>query len=126
MRFTLTRTMRDLPALLASGGERIDKFIFHLNYAGRTTTGRATPSSTPRPQWTGVRCMLGLSGRGLARSSSLATTMNGVYLLLWARRKFEPGGTCAKLNNGWQCFRRERGDIDNLGNVHRTMWWDTP
>jgi heme d1 biosynthesis radical SAM protein NirJ len=135
VRFTLTQdNAHDLPALLRLlEVERIDKFyLSHLNYAGRGNNNRARDALIDT-----TRRMMGLlfdacwdyQERGLAKEFVTGNNdADGVYLLLWARRKFpdREAHLRAKLAQwGGNASGVNVANIDNLGNVHPdTMWWD--
>jgi heme d1 biosynthesis radical SAM protein NirJ len=135
VRFTLTQdNAHDLPALLRLlEEERIDKFyLSHLNYAGRGNNNRARDALIDT-----TRCMMDLvfdacwayQERGLAKEFVTGNNdADGVYLLLWARRKFpnREAHLRAKLAQwGGNASGVNVANIDNLGNVHPdTMWWD--
>ncbi|OFZ89807.1 MAG: heme d1 biosynthesis radical SAM protein NirJ [Betaproteobacteria bacterium RBG_16_66_20] len=135
MRFTVTGdNAADLPALLElAETERIDKFyLSHLNYAGRGNKNRGTDAhfQTTRRVMDGFfDACWDYHRRGLAKE--LVTGNNdadGVYLLLWARRRFpeQEAHLRAKLAEwGGNSSGVNVANIDNLGNVHPdTMWWN--
>jgi heme d1 biosynthesis radical SAM protein NirJ len=135
VRFTLTQdNAHDLPALLRLLEEEwIDKFyLSHLNYAGRGNNNRARDALIDT-----TRHMMDLvfdacwdyQERGLAKEFVTGNNdADGVYLLLWARRKFpnREAHLRAKLAQwGGNASGVNVANIDNLGNVHPdTMWWD--
>ena len=139
MRFTVTGdNAADLPALLElAETERIDKFyLSHLNYAGRGNKNRGTDAhfQTTRRVMDGFfDACWDYHRRGLAKE--LVTGNNdadGVYLLLWARRRFpeQEAHLRAKLAEwGGNSSGVNVANIDNLGNVRArpfsAIWRDT-
>ena len=134
VRFTLTQhNQHDLPALLdLIEREAIDKFyLSHFNYAGRGNVNRKhdTVFETTRRAmdilfdtcWSHIE-------RGLDKEFVTGNNdADGVYLLLWARRRFPQleAHLRAKLAQwGGNSSGVNVANIDNLGNVHPdTFWW---
>ncbi|HCX33603.1 MAG TPA: heme d1 biosynthesis radical SAM protein NirJ [Rhodocyclaceae bacterium] len=134
VRFTLTQdNAQDLPELLALiERERIDRFYFsHLNYAGRGNRNRADDARhqlTRRAMDLLFDTCWDHQVRGVHREvTSGNNDADGVYLLLWVRRRFPSleAHIRAKLARwGGNSSGVNVANIDNLGNVHPdTMWW---
>ncbi|HYL19800.1 MAG TPA: heme d1 biosynthesis radical SAM protein NirJ [Burkholderiales bacterium] len=134
VRFTLTEgNAAELPAILhLLDEERIDKFyLSHLNYAGRGNVNRRKDAflETTRAAMDLLfdACWRELE-RGVDREYVTGNNdADGVYLLLWARRRFPQSGDHlrAKLAQwGGNASGVNIANIDNLGNVHPdTYWW---
>ena len=134
VRFTLTEgNAAELPAILhLLDEERIDKFyLSHLNYAGRGNVNRRKDAflETTRAAMDLLfdACWRDLE-RGVDREYVTGNNdADGVYLLLWARRRFPQSGDHlrAKLAQwGGNASGVNIANIDNLGNVHPdTYWW---
>jgi heme d1 biosynthesis radical SAM protein NirJ len=134
LRFTLTEgNAAELPAILhLLDEERIDKFyLSHLNYAGRGNVNRRKDAflETTRAAMDLLfdACWRDLE-RGVDREYVTGNNdADGVYLLLWARRRFPQSGEHlrAKLAQwGGNASGVNIANIDNLGNVHPdTYWW---
>jgi heme d1 biosynthesis radical SAM protein NirJ len=134
LRMTLTEANApELAQVLALlDAERIDKFyLSHLNYAGRGYTNRRKDAflDTTRHAMDVLfdACWRDLE-RGVERDYVTGNNdADGVYLLMWARRRFPArvphlrrklaqwGGNASGVNIA---------NIDNVGNVHPdTYWW---
>ncbi len=135
MRFTVTGdNAADLPALLElAEAERIDKFyLSHLNYAGRGNRNRGTDAhfqTTRRVMDDFFDACWDYHRRGVDKEFVTGNNdADGVYFLLWARRKFphREASLRAKLAEwGGNSSGVNVANIDNLGNVHPdTMWWN--
>ena len=134
LRFTLTEANApELPAMLALlDQEAIDKFyLSHLNYAGRGNTNRrkdAVLQTTRRAMdLLFDACWRDLE-RGVEREYVTGNNdADGVYLLLWARRRFpalEPHLRAKLAQWGGNASGVNIANIDNVGNVHPdTYWW---
>ena len=134
VRFTLTQhNEHDLPALLElMETENVDKFyLSHLNYAGRGNVDRrhdAVFETTRRVMDLLFDTCWGYLERGLDKEFVTGNNdADGVYLLLWARRRFPQleAHLRAKLAQwGGNSSGVNVANIDNLGNVHPdTFWW---
>ena len=135
IRFTLTRdNAGDLPALLElMEREDIDKFyLSHLNYGGRGNRNRKDDVVHRMTReamdllfatcWDGIRA---------GRPREFVTGNNdadGVYLLLWVRRRFPHLATRLQRRLerwGGNSSGINIANIDNVGDVHPdTFWWD--
>jgi heme d1 biosynthesis radical SAM protein NirJ len=134
LRFTLTEANApELPAVLALLDEEgIDKFyLSHLNYAGRGNTNRrkdAVLQTTRDAMDLLFDACWGDLERGVEREYVTGNNdADGVYLLLWARRRFPAleSHLRAKLAQwGGNASGVNIANIDNVGNVHPdTYWW---
>jgi heme d1 biosynthesis radical SAM protein NirJ len=134
IRFTMTLdNAHELPRLLRLiDDERIDKFyLSHLNYAGRGNKNRGDDAHLTTTRWA-MDLLFEIAWDHVARGieKEFVTGNNdadGVYLLLWARRRFpgKAGHLRAKLAQwGGNSSGVNIANIDNLGNVHPdTFWW---
>ncbi len=134
VRFTLTQhNEHDLPALLElMERENITKFyLSHLNYAGRGNVDRrhdAVFETTRRVMDLLFDTCWSYLERGLDKEFVTGNNdADGVYLLLWVRRRFPQleAHLRAKLAQwGGNSSGVNVANIDNLGNVHPdTFWW---
>jgi len=134
LRYTMTQdNAHDLPALLAlMKCEGVEKFYFsHLNYAGRGNVNRKDDAMRQTTR-AAMDLLFDACWEHLERGEprEFVTGNNdadGVYLLLWVRRRFPERAAHieAKLRQwGGNASGLNVANIDNLGNVHPdTMWW---
>ncbi|HEX7044035.1 MAG TPA: heme d1 biosynthesis radical SAM protein NirJ [Burkholderiales bacterium] len=134
LRYTMTQdNAHDLPALLAlMEREGVEKFYFsHLNYAGRGNVNRKHDAMLQTTR-AAMDLLFDACWEYLERGEprEFVTGNNdadGVYLLLWVRRRFPERAAHieAKLRQwGGNASGLNVANIDNLGNVHPdTMWW---
>lgn len=134
LRYTMTQdNAHDLPALLAlMEREGVEKFYFsHLNYAGRGNVNRKDDAMLQTTR-AAMDLLFETCWEYLERGEphEFVTGNNdadGVYLLLWVRRRFPERAAHieAKLRQwGGNASGLNVANIDNLGNVHPdTMWW---
>ena len=140
LRFTLTLDNADnLPGLIRlAEDEGVHKFyLSHLNYAGRGSTNRmddARLETTRRAMDFLFDTAWDYQRHGVEKEFVTGNNdADGVYLLLWARRRFahvvdhlraklaEWGGNSSGVNIA------NIANIANLGEVHPdTMWWHPP
>lgn len=134
LRYTMTQdNAHDLSALLAlMEREGVEKFYFsHLNYAGRGNVNRKDDAMLQTTR-AAMDLLFETCWEYLERGEphEFVTGNNdadGVYLLLWVRRRFPERAAHieAKLRQwGGNASGLNVANIDNLGNVHPdTMWW---